>query len=186
MRFQVFLYLWSVTCCLCIYKIRKVVKTEVSNPKRYSFLKVKTRPRLLICLIYIYAFSRRFYPKQLSIQAIHLICFISMCVPWELNPQLLALLTQCSTTEPQEHPCHLNTPDMSTSLCWKIYTTTNVYAKKEAELAVVLLSPPPCRGNIVWGSEQYGKGCNFSFTSMKYSANHNALDSRPIRSHLTF
>ncbi len=29
--------------------------------------------------------------------------FISMCVPWESNPQPFALLTQCSTTEPQEH-----------------------------------------------------------------------------------
>ncbi len=28
--------------------------------------------------------------------------FVSMCVPWELNPQPFALLTQCSTTEPQE------------------------------------------------------------------------------------
>ncbi len=25
-----------------------------------------------------------------------------MCVPWELNPQPYVLLTQCSTTEPQE------------------------------------------------------------------------------------
>ncbi len=33
------------------------------------------------------------------IQATH----IHMCVPWELNPQPFALLTQCSTTEPQEH-----------------------------------------------------------------------------------
>ncbi len=29
---------------------------------------------------------------------------ISMCVPWELNPQTFALLTQCSTTEPQVIP----------------------------------------------------------------------------------
>ncbi len=29
--------------------------------------------------------------------------FVSMCVPWELNPQPFVLLTQCSTTEPQEH-----------------------------------------------------------------------------------
>ncbi len=29
--------------------------------------------------------------------------FVSMCVPWELNPQRFTLLTQCSTTEPQEH-----------------------------------------------------------------------------------
>ncbi len=38
---------------------------------------------------------------QSDLQAIHF--FISMCVPWELNPQPFALLTQCSTTEPQEH-----------------------------------------------------------------------------------
>ncbi len=30
------------------------------------------------------------------------IVFVSICVPWELNPQPFALLTQCSTTEPQE------------------------------------------------------------------------------------
>ncbi len=30
-----------------------------------------------------------------------------MRVPWELNPQPFALLTQCSTTEPQEHYNHL-------------------------------------------------------------------------------
>ncbi len=27
----------------------------------------------------------------------------SMCVPWELNPQPFAQLTQCSITEQQEH-----------------------------------------------------------------------------------
>ncbi len=51
--------------------------------------------------IYIYAFSRRFYPRRLTI-AFGLYIFISMCVPWESNPQpfAFALLTQCSTTEP--------------------------------------------------------------------------------------
>ncbi len=29
--------------------------------------------------------------------------FVSMCVPWELNPQPFVLIMQCSTTEPQEH-----------------------------------------------------------------------------------
>ncbi len=52
--------------------------------------------------IYIYAFSRRFYPKRLTI-TFRLYIFISMCVLWESNPQSFALLTQCSTTEPQEH-----------------------------------------------------------------------------------
>ncbi len=52
--------------------------------------------------IYIYAFSRRFYPKRLTVHSGYT-CFITMCVPWELNPQPFALLTQCSTTEPHEH-----------------------------------------------------------------------------------
>ncbi len=52
--------------------------------------------------IYIYAFSRRFYPKRLTVHSGYT-CFITMCVPWESNPQPSALLTQCSTTEPQEH-----------------------------------------------------------------------------------
>ncbi len=49
--------------------------------------------------IYIYAFSRRFYPKRLT-TTFRLYIFISKCVPWESNPQPFALLTQCSTTEP--------------------------------------------------------------------------------------
>ncbi len=31
---------------------------------------------------------------------------ISICVPWESNPQPFALVTQCSTTEPQEQEIH--------------------------------------------------------------------------------
>ncbi len=42
-----------------------------------------------------------FIQSDLQIQALHSF-FVSMCVPWELNPQPYALLTQCSTTEPQE------------------------------------------------------------------------------------
>ncbi len=52
--------------------------------------------------IYIYAFSRRFYPKRLEyIQVI--IFFVSMCVPWESNPQPLRCYRNALTTEPQEH-----------------------------------------------------------------------------------
>ncbi len=35
-------------------------------------------------------------------------CIQVMHVPWELNPQPFALLTQCSTTEPQEHSQQVN------------------------------------------------------------------------------
>ncbi len=58
---------------------------------------------LYVVWVYIYAFSRRFYPKQLTI-AFGLYIFISMCVPWELNPQPFALLMQCSNHwATQEH-----------------------------------------------------------------------------------
>ncbi len=33
-------------------------------------------------------------------------------------------------------------------------------------------------------ASHYGKGCNIFITRLKYSANHNALDSWPIRAHL--
>ncbi len=50
----------------------------------------------------IYAFSICFYPKRLTVHSGYT-SFLSVCVPWELNPQTFALLTQCSTTEPQKH-----------------------------------------------------------------------------------
>ncbi len=41
---------------------------------------------------------------QSDLQCIQAIQFFSsMCVPWELNPWPFALLTQCSTTEPQDY-----------------------------------------------------------------------------------
>ncbi len=40
---------------------------------------------------------------QSDLQCIQVIRVLSVCVPWELNPQPFALQTQCSTTEPQEH-----------------------------------------------------------------------------------
>ncbi len=40
---------------------------------------------------------------QSDLQCIRAIHFVSMCVPWELNPQPYLLLMQCSTTQPQEH-----------------------------------------------------------------------------------
>ncbi len=65
-----------------------------------------TNPKILAELvkfyIYIYVFSRRFYPKRLTI-AFRIYIFISTCVPWESNPQTFALLTQCSTTEPHRN-----------------------------------------------------------------------------------
>ncbi len=51
---------------------------------------------------FTFTFSRRFYPKRLTI-VFRLYIFISTCDPWESNPQPFALLTQCSTTEPHRN-----------------------------------------------------------------------------------
>ncbi len=55
-----------------------------------------------IHFIYIYAFSRRFYPKRLTVHSGYTF-FVSMC-SLGIEPTTFALLTQCSTTEPQELP----------------------------------------------------------------------------------
>ncbi len=44
------------------------------------------------CALYIYAFNRRLYPKRLTM-LLGYTFFISMSVPWELNPQPFALVT---------------------------------------------------------------------------------------------
>ncbi len=59
--------------------------------------------RLGICYnAVLITFSRHCYPKRLTVHSGYTF-IVSMCVPWELNPRPFALLTQCSTTEPQEH-----------------------------------------------------------------------------------
>ncbi len=50
--------------------------------------------------MYMYAFSRRFYPKRLTVHSGYTV-FVSMC-SLGIEPTTFVLLTQCSTTEPQE------------------------------------------------------------------------------------
>ncbi len=56
----------------------------------------------LICLLFTFMHLADAF-IQSDLQCIQATLFISMCVPWELNPRPFVLLTQCSTTEPQEH-----------------------------------------------------------------------------------
>ncbi len=79
--------LWVLDCCCCFTKYFQ---------------------HLHLCIL-----ADGFIQSNLQcIQVIHLLSVL--CVPWELNPQPFALLTQCSTTEPQEHDdlhdfCNVNT-----------------------------------------------------------------------------
>ncbi len=44
-----------------------------------------------------------FIQSDLQLHSGYKFFFISMCVPWESNPQTFVLLTQCSTTEPHRN-----------------------------------------------------------------------------------
>ncbi len=85
---------------------------------------------------YIYAFSRRFYPKRLTVHSGYT-CFISMCVPWESNPQPFALLTQCSTTEPQEHSHEQKGSVLS--VCWH-WMQLQWSAARERDCCITILA----------------------------------------------
>ncbi len=51
---------------------------------------------------------------------------ISICVPWESNPQPFVLLKQCSTTEPREHLTYkLSSLNLFHSLCMKFFILGN-------------------------------------------------------------
>ncbi len=52
--------------------------------------------------IYIYAFSRWFYPKRLTVNSVYNFICPYVC-SLGIDPQTFVLLTQCSTTEPQEY-----------------------------------------------------------------------------------
>ncbi len=86
--------------CISPETERLNVILEYSRGKT-EFINIFWRNTHITYYIYIYAFSRCFYPKRLTVHSGYT-CFITMCVPWELNPQPFALLTQCSTTEPQD------------------------------------------------------------------------------------
>ncbi len=96
----------QVVTCLTFMQI---INYDFCFPKQWFDVSVRCLTHVLkgssdAKLIYIYAFSRHFYPKRVTVHSgYNYIFFLSMCVPWELNPQPFALLTQCSTTEPQEH-----------------------------------------------------------------------------------
>ncbi len=93
-------------------------------PKRHPINNSLMWTVCIYIYIYIYAFSRCFYPKRLTVHSGYT-CFVSMCVPWELNPQPFALLTQCSTTESQGH-LHVTDSILKDCLC---YINMSIYYK---------------------------------------------------------
>ncbi len=66
----------------CLLDVMLVFRLRHYSPPGHAF------GSNIYIYIYIYAFSRRFYPKRLTVYRLY-ICIVSMCVPWESNPQPL-------------------------------------------------------------------------------------------------
>ncbi len=83
---------WEIKCLFCspqfIYWIMLKSTLWVASFCLYLFLSYIKYPNIHNVYIYNYAFSRRFYPKRLTVHSGYTF-FVSMCVPWELNPQPL-------------------------------------------------------------------------------------------------
>ncbi len=78
-----------------------VLKLYIFEPNRYKSVPFEKVLPSDSFYIYIYAFIRLFYPKRLQcIQAIYISLYVCSL---GIEPTPFALLTQCSTTEPQEH-----------------------------------------------------------------------------------
>ncbi len=54
-------------------------------------------PHLIWQYIYIYAFSRRFYPKRLTLHSSYSFTFYQLLLSLGIEPMILALLAPCST-----------------------------------------------------------------------------------------
>ncbi len=86
-------FIWNYTC-------PRIKLTTLQHPNSAGGLAVPNFELYLHLCIWQTLLSKATY------SAFRLYIFFyqySMCVPWESNPQPFALLTQCSTTEPQEH-----------------------------------------------------------------------------------
>ncbi len=88
-EYPAFRLLMATWISLLLGSLRRPLQTSPNSPGS------QTRAFTNLVYIYIYAVSSAFIQSELQcIQAIHF--FISMCVPWEFNPQPFLLLMQCS------------------------------------------------------------------------------------------
>ncbi len=110
---------------------------------------------------------------QSNLQCIQVYIF-SMCVPWELNPQTFALLTQCSTTEPQEHSRQQSSSlDFGTELIWVLsiwllnmlslgmFALTGICIKKSIRMSFIFNKTQ--QSETTWAIDMVGVYLKFSF-----------------------
>ncbi len=91
MLHKIFLPFWQ-----SLVYVNKLDHGDVSAGKSMPYSNNTVRVALHL------SFSRRFYPKRLTVHSCYT-CFCQYMCSLGIEPTTLALLTQCSTTEPQEH-----------------------------------------------------------------------------------
>ncbi len=94
---------WPIFCFRTYIIVIPVTYALYLNLQSCSLFGSPKRPSMVFTFTFTYMHLAVAFIQSDSqcIQVIHY--FVCMCVPWELTPQHFALLTQCSTTEPQEH-----------------------------------------------------------------------------------
>ncbi len=104
-------------------------------------------------IFFTFTFIRHFYPKWLTVHSGYTF-FVSniMCVPWELNPQPFALLTQCvSSKEPKKlnsfNSVYLFYPVL-TDFCGDCRAKWRIAAA--AHTICVLIGQIACQSSSLW------------------------------------
>ncbi len=74
-----------------------VIQRSTSLPY-FCFICKKNKTMKFTFTFYIYAFSRRFYPKRLTLHSSYSFTFDQLLLSLGIEPMILALLAPCSTT----------------------------------------------------------------------------------------
>ncbi len=85
-------------------RLKVIVTKRYLSRFQWTWLRcisVLSRPEIILVLyfdyIYIYAFSRRFYPKRLTLHSSYSFTFYQLLLSLGIEPMILALLAPCST-----------------------------------------------------------------------------------------
>ncbi len=138
-----FLYLFKQQLCLWFYSILFSYRIVTLSARVF-----KHTHRIMLVFITNHTFTfmhlaDAFIQSDLQLHSGYTFFLISMCVPWESNPQPFALQMQCSTTEPHRNILSLtqqtSTTMTSQGLLTLITTTTCQQSAED------LIAKPPSR-----------------------------------------
>ncbi len=89
-----FLCIMEKLNCIQVWNNMRMFKKRIDVPHYWC---VHALLECLYLYIYIYAFSRRFYPKRLTLHSSYSFTFYQLLLSLGTEPMILALLAPCST-----------------------------------------------------------------------------------------